>query len=223
MPLSFTILAYIGTAVFALSGSLMGLNKRMDIIGVAFVATLTGIGGGTIRDLLIGRTPVTWVTTPTDVFICCGVAALACIFYRVFMGRTMKWLIYADAIGMALFSVLGTAIALRTGSHPIIAILFGAMSATFGGIVRDVICSEKPILFSKEIYISAALLGGALFVALPDAMGFEPRAAIAMSAAAALRIAALVFSWSLDFPSYRHATRKGDAEFIMEEMDKDNE
>lgn len=220
MPLSFTILAWLGTAVFAFSGSLMGLNKRMDIIGVAFVATLTGIGGGTIRDLLIGRTPVTWVTTPTDIFICFAVAAMACLFYRLFMGRTMKWLIYADAIGLALFSVLGTAIALKTGSHPVIAVLFGAMSATFGGIVRDVICSETPILFSKEIYISAALLGGALYLLTPESLGFEIRALVGMTGAAALRIASLVFSWSLNFPSYKNAPDKAQPEYIMEDTDQ---
>lgn len=198
----FIVLAYVGTAVFAFSGSLMGLRKRMDFVGVAFVATVTGIGGGTIRDLLIGRTPVGWVSNPTDIIICFSVAVLACLFYKVFMGRTLKWLLYADAVGMALFSVLGTAIALQSGAHPLISVLFGAMSATFGGLVRDIICSEKPILFSKEIYISASLLGGLAYILIPETLGVEIRLLIGLVLAALLRIIAIQRGWSLNFPGY---------------------
>jgi len=198
----FIILAYIGTAVFAFSGSLMGIRKRMDVIGVAFVATVTGIGGGTIRDLLMGRTPVGWVSNPTDIIICAVVAAISCLFYKFFIGRTLKWLLYADAIGMALFSVLGTAISLGSGAHPLIAILFGAMSATFGGIVRDVICGEKPIVFSTEIYISASLLGGLGFVLIPEAFGVEIRLLIGLILSALLRGIAIHRGWSLNFPRY---------------------
>lgn len=202
MSLPFLVLAYLGTAVFAFSGSLLGLNKRMDVIGVAFVATVTGIGGGTMRDLLIGRTPVGWMSNPTDIIICFIVAALSCVFYKVFMGRTLKWLLYADAVGMALFSVLGTAIAFDTGAHPMTAILFGAMSATFGGIVRDLICGEKPILFSKEIYVSASLLGGLAYLLTPDILALEIRILVGLAAAATLRVLAIRFGWSLNFPGY---------------------
>ena len=196
------LLALVGTAVFAVSGALMGNRRQMDIVGVSFVAAVTGVGGGTIRDLLLGRTPVSWVQEPTDILVCIGCAVLVSAFNRQLVGRRMDWLLWADAAGLALFAVLGASVALRAEAHPFVAVLFGAMSASFGGVIRDVMCGETPVLFSREIYITPALVGAAVFVALP-VLPAEPRTLLAVAAGFGLRMAAIRYGWSIPFPRYR--------------------
>jgi len=195
-------LAYAGVVVFAISGALLGLRKNMDIVGVSFIATVTGIGGGTIRDLLLGAGPVGWVVDPTDIILCVVSAVVISAFNVSLLGRRMQWLIYADAIGLALFAVLGAHKAELAGAHWLVVVLFGAMSASFGGIIRDVICNEEPVLFRSEIYISAALLGAALFAALPESLGFNIRAGTGAGIALAARLLAIRYSWSLPYPRY---------------------
>lgn len=192
-----------GIAVFALSGALLGLRKQMDIVGVAFLATVTGIGGGTIRDVLIGATPVGWVRDPMAIAICIGCAIAISPFNAWLLGRRMQWLLYADAVGLSLFSVLGASAAESAGAHPLVCVLFGAMTATFGGIIRDVVASETPILFRREIYVTATLLGAAVFVVLPQSWHFGLRALPGIAAALATRLLALHFNWSLPLPRYR--------------------
>ncbi len=192
--------ALLGTIVFALSGALLGLRKEMDIIGVSFVAVMTGVGGGTIRDLLLGATPVGWVQNPIDIALCIATAVLVSFFNKPLVGSRMTWLLYADAAGLSLFAVLGAAKAEVMGAHPLVVVLFGAMSATFGGIIRDIICSEKPVLFSKEIYISAALLAAFVYIAIPAS--FEARAICGLAMGLALRLLAIRFEWAVPFPRY---------------------
>jgi uncharacterized membrane protein YeiH len=194
--------ALAGTAVFAISGAMHGLRKQMDVVGVSFIATVTGVGGGTIRDLLLGVTPVGWVQNPTDILTCVVCALVVCLFSQSLVGRRLQWLLYADAVGLALFSVLGAAKAEAASAHPFIAVLFGAMSATFGGIVRDVVCNEKPVLFRPEIYITAGLVGAAIYVFLPASLGFDLRAIAGLVGALSLRLLAIWFGWSLPFPKY---------------------
>jgi uncharacterized membrane protein YeiH len=194
--------ALIGTAVFAVSGALLALRKSMDIVGVSFIATLTGIGGGTVRDLLLGATPVGWVKDPTDITVCIACAFVLGVFNQRLVGYRMDWLLYADALGLALFAVLGAAKAEALGAHPLVAVLFGAMSATFGGIIRDIICGEEPVLFRKEIYITAALAGGATFILLPQNLGFDIRAICGLGVGLILRLMAMRLGWALHFPKY---------------------
>lgn len=197
------ILAGVGTAVFAISGALLGLRKQMDIVGIWFVAVVTGVGGGTIRDLLLGEVPVRWVTNPRDVVICLICGLLVALFSRPLEGRRLQWLLYADAAGMSLFTVLGASIALSAGAHPLAAILFGAMSASFGGVIRDVMCNDTPVLFQKDLYVTPALLGAAVFVLADGFLGFEWRVVLGVAAALVLRLLAISFSWYLPFPRYR--------------------
>jgi len=199
---------YAGTAVFAISGALLALRKSMDIIGVSFIATMTGVGGGTIRDLLLGATPVAWVKNPVDIVICIVCAVAVSFLNTALAGRRMQWLLYADAAGLALFAVVGAATAESYGAHPFVAILFGAMSASFGGIIRDIICGELPILFSKELYITPALLGGAMFILLPTSLGFDLRAISGLMAALSLRLFAIKLGWSMPFPKYLKVNNK---------------
>ncbi len=199
-----TILAFAGTGVFAISGALMALRKRMDLVGITFIAAITGIGGGTVRDLLLGDTPVRWVKDPTNILICMGCALVVSLAHRRVLDRplTNSALLYADAAGLALFCVLGAAKAEALGAHPVVAVLFGAMTATFGGLIRDIICGEQPILFRKEIYISTALAGAGTFILIPASFGFDLRALAGVSVALVLRLLAIRYQWLLPFPRY---------------------
>lgn len=191
-----------GIAVFAVSGALLGLRKQMDIIGVAFLATVTGVGGGTLRDVLLGVTPVGWVRDPTAIAVCIGCAMGISPFNSWLLGHRMQWLLYADAVGLSLFSVLGASTAEAAGAHPLVSILFGAMSACFGGIIRDVVANEPPILFRREIYVTAALAGAAAYTLLPVEWPFIARALPAWATALLIRVLALRLNWSLPFPRY---------------------
>jgi len=194
--------SYIGLAVFAISGALMALRKEHDIVGVAFVATLTGVGGGTVRDILLGATPVTWVKEPADLLICVVCAVAISLANNQLLGKRLTWLLYADAAGLALFAVLGAAHAEQLGAHPFVCILFAAISATFGGVIRDVMLNETPILFQKDIYVSAALLGGGVYILLPEAIGFEGRSVLGLVSGLGLRVSAIKYELSLPFPKY---------------------
>lgn len=201
----FTVLdwvSYLGTAVFAISGALLALRNEHDIVGVAFVASITGVGGGTLRDVLLGDTPVGWVTDPADLVICFVCALGTSFLNKRLIGYRLIWLLYADAIGLALFAVLGAAKAQMFGAHPYVCILFAALSATFGGIIRDVMMNETPVIFQKDIYVSAALLGGAVFMIIPEYAGLEVRTLAGIFAGVTLRILAFQRNWSLPFPRY---------------------
>lgn len=198
-----SVAALIGTAVFAVSGALMGLRREMDIVGVSFVATVTGVGGGTIRDLLLGATPVAWVREPTDIVLCVACAFAVSLFNRQLTGSRAEALVYADAAGLALFCVLGADKALAFGAHPFVAVLFGAMSASFGGVIRDVMCGERPVLFSDELYITPALVGAGVYVVMPAAAGPEWRVAAGAATALILRLLAVRLNWVIPFPRRR--------------------
>ncbi|MEQ9490849.1 MAG: trimeric intracellular cation channel family protein [Alphaproteobacteria bacterium] len=193
-------IALFGTAVFAVSGALMALRQGMDFIGVSFIATVTGIGGGTFRDVLLGDTPLSWVLDPAPVAVCIGCALVCCLFNRVLLGRRMQWLLYADALGLAMFAALGAQKAELAGAHPLVVVLFGAVSASFGGIIRDVICNEPPVLLRQEIYITAAILGALVYVLIPPDIAFNLRLVAAVGAALGLRLIAIWRGWSLNFP-----------------------
>jgi uncharacterized membrane protein YeiH len=198
-----SVASLVGTAVFAVSGALMGLRRQMDIVGVSFVATVTGVGGGTIRDLLLGATPVAWVREPTDIVICIACAFAVSLFNRQLTGSRLTALLYADAAGLALFCVLGAAKASAYGAHPFVAVLFGAMSASFGGVIRDVMCGERPVLFSDELYVSPALLGAAAYLLTAQAAGQGAGVALGAGAALALRVLAIRRGWTIPFPARR--------------------
>ena len=193
----------IGVAVFALTGALMAARKGMDPFGFALLATLTGVGGGTLRDLLIGTRPVFWVGDPTDVLVCLIVAELVFALgpRRVAAmegGRRGRLLLWADAFGLALFAVTGTLKALAAGVPALSAVALGTITATFGGIIRDIFAGSTPLVLRQEIYVTAAALGAAVMVAL-HGLGLDAAlsAAAGFMAAFALRALALLRGWSL--------------------------
>ncbi len=156
------VLDLFGVMVFALSGALVAARKGMDWMGFSLVAIVTGIGGGTLRDLLLDR-PVYWLTQ-WYYLVLCILTALATFYLARHLHARLGWLLWADAIGLAAFTVIGNDVTLSTGASPFIAVVMGVMTATFGGLIRDVLCGEPPLLLHREVYATAALAGGIVFV-----------------------------------------------------------
>lgn len=194
------LLDWVGVAVFAASGALVASRKRMDVVGFALLATVTGIGGGTVRDLLLGR-PVFWIDAPAPLVTCVAVAALV-FFVAPAVASRLRLLLWLDAAGLALFAVTGTERALAAGAPPTVAVTMGVITATFGGVIRDVLGGESPAILSREIYATAALAAAAAFAALA-ALHVPREAALAVGVLAgfAVRGLALARGWSL--PRYR--------------------
>src|SRR5512146_303703 len=190
-PTALVLLDYFGIAVFAISGALVAAEKRVDFVTFIFFAVATGVGGGTLRDLLIGA-PVFWVHTNGTLLIC--VAS-----HRRFAGKALLWF---DAAGMAAYATYGAAKALGYGVSPVPAFVMGVLTACAGGIIRDVLAGEPSVLMRRELYVTPAALSAGLFVALTlVGMGVWPAAAVAIAAGFALRAGAIARGWSL--PPYR--------------------
>ena len=194
------LLDFVGVAVFAISGALVASRLQLDIIGFAFFALFTGVGGGTVRDVVIGATPF-WVVEPVYVVVCL-IAALVTYFTAPMMESRYKVILWADAVGIAAFAILGAAKTLSLGFSPLIAIIMGVMTATFGGIIRDVIAQEPSVMLRKELYITPTLLASGIYV-LALQFGFDttPAAIAGFVAGFVLRGCGIHFSWQL--PSYR--------------------
>jgi uncharacterized membrane protein YeiH len=192
-----SLLDLFGVAVFAASGALMAGRKRMDLFGVVVLAVVTAVGGGTLRDVLLGITPVFWVRDPLPIVVALG-AALATVAAARRWRLERPALLVADAFGLALFTVLGAEHALHAGTPAVVALIMGVMSGVAGGIVRDLLCSEVPLILRREIYATAALLGAAVFVGLCWLGVGRPLAITAgMGAGLTLRLAAIRWSFSL--------------------------
>jgi uncharacterized membrane protein YeiH len=194
------LLDYAGVAVFAATGALAASRKQLDIIGFLFLASLTGVGGGTIRDLILA-VPVFWVANPDYVLIC-SVVAIIVYFTAHRVESRYKLLLWLDAIGLAAFSAMGAYKGLVvTGSAPI-AIITGMLTATFGGILRDIVAGEPSVLLRPEIYVTAALAGAAVFnLAYLAGLPISFAALAGFAAAFAVRGGALKFGWA--FSPYR--------------------
>lgn len=193
-PLSASILTimYFGDVVFAISGALTASRFKMDVIGCVLIGVITGIGGGTIRDLLLGQA-VWWTENPTELLICI-VAALATYFRAVPELVRKKGLVWADALGLAAFGVVGCHIALTLETPFVIAVFMGAVTATGGGVIRDVITNTTPMITSGQLYASAALVGSLTYAALSAAGASQiPIEIVAFGAAFGLRAWAVLW------------------------------
>ena len=189
-----------GVAVFAITGSLAAGRKRMDLFGVVVLATVTALGGGTLRDLILGAYPVFWVAAP--VYLLVAVATAIVTFFLVrFWGLPHKLLSVADAFGLAVFTVLGTQKALDLGTSPGIAVVMGVMTGVVGGIVRDVLSGEIPLILRREIYATASLCGAATFLGVFLALRNEALAASA-SVAVTLGLRLSAIKWRMSLPLY---------------------
>lgn len=191
---------FAGIAVFAVTGALVASRKQLDIVSFALLATVTAIGGGTVRDVLLGL-PVFWINDPTTILICTGVAVI--VFFTAHIPESRyRWLLWFDAVGMAAFAVKGCEKALAAGTHGVTAVVMGIITASFGGIIRDVLGGENTLLLRQEIYITAALLACTLdILALMAGLPASWASLLGFVGGFGLRALALRFNWSL--PVYR--------------------
>jgi uncharacterized membrane protein YeiH len=199
MPTRFLyVLDLIGVAVFAVSGALAAGRKRLDMLGVIVLGLVTAIGGGTIRDLLLDRHPLFWLADPAYLIVIVA-AALMTVAYVRWRPAPAVALLYADAVGLAMFSVAGARIAERAGLPAVSCILLGTITGSAGGVVRDVLSAEIPQLLQRgNLYASAAIFGISVYFGL--AMGGVNHAAaslVGIAVIAAVRLAAIVFRLQL--------------------------
>jgi uncharacterized membrane protein YeiH len=194
---SFAVILYlldlVGVAVFAVSGALAAGRKSLDLLGVVVVAVVTAIGGGTLRDLLLDRHPIFWIADPLYIVVI-ACAALATVAWTRRFHPPTNTLLIADAFGLALFSVMGARIAQDAGLSPVIVVIMGTMTGTAGGMLRDVLTNEIPLILRPvmELYATAAIAGITLYLVL-EWVGMPPAPAglAGMAAIAALRLAAI--------------------------------
>lgn len=200
--MTFYLFDLFGVAVFAVSGALAAGRKSLDLIGVAVLAVVTAIGGGTIRDVLLDRHPIFWIADPTYLVVILVSAALTMLYVRLRTPPRMS-LRVADALGLALFSISGAQIAEQADLPALIVVLMGAITGSAGGVLRDVLSAEVPILMRQtELYATASIIGTSVYLLLGTAgIARDPAALIAMVVVAAIRIAAIY--WGLRLPVFR--------------------
>jgi uncharacterized membrane protein YeiH len=198
LPDALLVLDYVGIAVFAVSGALLAAEKKQTLVTFIFFAVVTGVGGGTIRDLLIGA-PVFWVKANVTLLICIA-AALGVWFLsrRTIAERALLWF---DAVGLAAYATYGAAKALNYGVAPVPAFAMGVITACVGGIIRDVLASEPSILMRPELYVTAAALSSGLFV-IVSLFGVPAPLAAAVAGLAGFSLRAAAIARGLKLPAY---------------------
>lgn len=191
---------YVAIAAEAMTAALAAGRRKMDWFGVCVLACVTALGGGTMRDTLLGHYPLTWVENPYLLLICCA-AALVTIALARFMDR-LRWpFLLLDALGLVVFTIIGCNIALEMGLSPIIVIVSGMITGIAGGILRDVLCNDVPLVFSSELYATVSIVTGAIYF-FGRQFGFPSDAMIIVAVVIgfALRVAAIV--WKLEMPKF---------------------
>ena len=192
LTVSILAIMYFGDVVFAISGALMAAKYKMDIVGFIIIGTITGIGGGTTRDLLLGRT-VWWTQDPVELILVVAVSIITFFFITNEITRK-KGAIWADALGLSVFAVVGTHIALAFGSPFFIAVVIGVITATGGGVIRDMMTNNLPMIMSGQLYASSALLGALSYASLKYwGMDEVISEVVGVLAAFSLRASAIIF------------------------------
>jgi uncharacterized membrane protein YeiH len=154
-----------GTIAFGLSGAFMAMEKRLDPFGVIIITFVTAIGGGTVRDMLIGKTPVTWLQDDSTALEILATAIAALLFGK-YLKQLSKTMFFFDSLGLGLFTVVGIEKGQEAGLSPLICVALGTTTGCFGGVLRDVLLNNIPLIFRKEIYASACIAGGILYFSL---------------------------------------------------------
>lgn len=193
------VLDYAGVAVFAATGALAASRKQLDMVGFLFFAIVTGVGGGTVRDLILG-VPVFW--SKDHAFLVVGAVVAGILFFTAHrIESRYRPLLWLDAIGLAAYAVYGAWKGLAVSGSPIVAIVMGVLTATLGGILRDVLAHEPSVLMRREVYVTSALVGAVGFVLLHAILPTLAAGTVAFLVAFALRAGAIRFGWSI--PAYK--------------------
>lgn len=214
-----SVLDAIAVGVFAITGALVASRKEMDIFGFALLGTVTGVGGGTVRDVLLGNLPVFWVKSPTYAAIALTVSAVVYFTAHIPESR-YRLILWLDAVGLSLVCVIGADRGLAANAGPFIAVVMGVITAVFGGIIRDVLGGESPVILRREIYVIPALIGAIAFVAMTSFGAAYPLAAVAGFALCfTVRGLALYYGWSL--PPYKARPGRAPAEVAPQPTEPD--
>jgi uncharacterized membrane protein YeiH len=197
------IIDLLGTIAFAISGALAAMNKKLDPFGVIIIGFVTAAGGGTLRDILIGQSPVSWMLNANllyTILLC----VIVTFIFRKWLSRLRRTLFLFDTIGIGLYTVVGIETGIASGSHPIMCITLGCITACFGGVIRDILVNEIPVIFRKNIYATACIAGGIVYFGL---MRFEVPEFLILPIAGGtvilIRALAVTFKWQLPRP-YDH-------------------
>lgn len=191
------VIDILGTIAFAISGVLVAMSKKMDPFGVFIIAFVTAIGGGTLRDILIGATPVFWMTDMTFISVI-TVSTILAIAFRKHIKHLRKSLFLFDTIGIGLYTIIGVEKGLAAGLNPTVCIILGTLSACFGGVIRDILCNEIPVIFRKEIYATACIIGALVYFVLLQFLNDENLMfIISGSVVITIRLLAVIFKIQL--------------------------
>lgn len=196
----FYTLDILGTIAFAISGALIAMHKKLDPFGVLIIAFATAIGGGTLRDVLIGKNPVGWMQDLNYVYAILAATTFTIIF-RKKINSFNKSLFLFDTIGLGVFTIIGTEMSIAHNLHPLISIALGTITATFGGVIRDILCNEIPVIFRKEIYASACIIGGSIFILLQNT-GLHINAVYVITIVIIIIIRLVAVKFKLSLPSF---------------------
>jgi len=198
MNLIYTIDLF-GTFVFAISGVLAAVERKLDLVGAIVLGFVTAVGGGTLRDVLIGETPVGWMKD-LNTLVAIFTALPICYFFKNRILNLRKSVFLFDTIGIGLFTILGLQKTLGIGLSPVIAVMMGIVSATFGGVIRDVLSNEIPLIFRKEIYASACLAGALVFLIMEYfSINKDLNLVVAILVVFIIRILAVRRNWGIPF------------------------
>jgi uncharacterized membrane protein YeiH len=191
------VIFVVAIAAEAMTAALAAGRRRMDWFGVCVLAVVTALGGGTMRDTLLGHYPLSWVADPSLLLIACG-AALVTIALARFM-ETLRWpFLILDALGLVVFTIIGCNVAIEMGQHPIIVIVAGMITGIAGGIIRDVLCNDVPLVFSGELYATVSIVSGALYyLGVIAKFPLEAVTIVAIVIGFTLRVLAILFNWSM--------------------------
>lgn len=204
-----TILYIIGISAEGMSGALAAGKHKMDLFGVMFIALVTAIGGGSIRDMLLGHFPLTWVKHPEYILLICFCALFATRIPKI-VSKLESLFLTLDAIGLVVFSILGAQVAIEEEYGFIIAIVGAVITGVFGGILRDIFCMRIPLVFQKEIYAGIALIAGGIYYALIVWLEFNALLCtlITLFVGVGARLLAIKYQWSLPVFSYNEEKDK---------------
>ncbi len=186
-----------GIAVFSISGVFAAMEKKLDVFGVFIIAFITALGGGTLRDVLIGQLPVSWMYNLNYGLIVL-LSTLASIFFSNIIGNYQKTLLTFDSLGIGLFTVVGIQKGIMLDFHPAVCIALGTITACFGGVIRDILLNNIPLIFQKEVYATACILGGVVyFVLMRLQMNEMITEMISITFIVVFRLVAVRFNWQL--------------------------
>jgi uncharacterized membrane protein YeiH len=203
-----TIAFYIAVTAEAMTAALAAGRRNMDWFGVCLLAWVTALGGGTIRDILLDHYPLVWVENPYLVLLVCG-AALATIALARVVDK-LKWpFLLLDALGLVVFTIIGCNIGIESGAHPIIVIVAGMITGAAGGILRDVLCNDVPLIFQGELYATVSIITGLVYsLGLMAGMPVDLMVIVAIVIGFTLRVLAIAFKWEMPKFVYDRDMRK---------------